>query len=140
MRVAECIGSPGVIKLVSIFLSSNIFSVLKDMSDSEASLKDEPLEAPKVKKPRSEKQQETMKQARAKKAELDQERLEEKERLKAEARFDQLLSLFDKIRLDEPTTKGVRKKQEEPDEPELEKPKVKAVANPASKEVFLRFY
>jgi hypothetical protein len=131
--------SSGVIKLVSIFLSSNIFSVLKDMSDSEASMKDEPLEAPKVKKPRSEKQQETMKQARAKKAELDQERLEEKERLKAEARFDQLLSLFDKIRLDEPTTKAVRKEPEEP-ELELEKPKVKAVAKPASKEVFLRFY
>ena len=111
------------------------------MSDSEESLKDESLEAPKVKKPRSVKQQETMKLARAKKAELDLGRLEEKERLKAEARFDQLLSLFDKIRLDEPPTpKVVRKKREEPEEPELEKPKVKAVANPASKEVFLRFY
>ncbi len=113
------------------------------LSDSEASLKDEePLEAPKVKKPRSEKQQETMKLARAKKSELDQKRLEEKERLKAEARFDQLLSLFDKIRLDEPKPAkppAVRKEHEEP-ELELEKPKVKAVAKPASKEVFLRFY
>ena len=112
------------------------------MSDSEASLKDEPLEAPKVKKPRSEKQQETVKLARAKKSELDQKRLEEKERIKAEARFDQLLSLFDKIRLDEPKPSkrpAVPKQPEEP-ELELEKPKVKAVANPASKEVFLRFY
>jgi hypothetical protein len=136
--------SSWVIKLVSIFLSSNIFSALKNMSDSEASLKDEePLEAPKVKKPRSEKQQETVKLARAKKSELDQKRLEEKERLKAEARFDQLLSLFDKIRLDEPKPSkrptSVPKQPEEP-ELELEKPKVKAVANPASKEVFLRFY
>ena len=109
------------------------------MSDSEASLKDEePLEAPKVKKPRSAKQQETMKLARAKKSELDQERLEERERLKAEARFDQLLSLFDKIRLDEPKPKP----HVAPEEPELEleKPKVKAIAKPASKEVFLRFY
>jgi hypothetical protein len=131
---------------VSIFLSSNIFSALKNMSDSEASLKDEePLEAPKVKKPRSEKQQETVKLARAKKSELDQKRLEEKERLKAEARFDQLLSLFDKIRLDEPKPSkppAVPKQPVQPEEPELEleKPKVKAVANPASKEVFLRFY
>ena len=110
------------------------------MSDSEASLKDEPLEAPKVKKPRSEKQQETVKLARAKKSELDQKRLEEKERLKAEARFDQLLSLFDKIRLDEPKPSKSPAVHKEPEEPELEKPKVKAVANPASKEVFLRFY
>ena len=115
------------------------------MSDSEASLKDEPLEAPKVKKPRSEKQQETVKLARAKKSELDQKRLEEKERLKAEARFDQLLSLFDKIRLDDPKPAKplpVPKQPVQAEEPELEleKPKVKAVANPASKEVFLRFY
>ena len=119
--------------------------MLKDMSDSEASLKDEPLEAPKAKKPRSEKQQETVKLARAKKSELDQKRLEEKERIKAEARFDQLLSLFDKIRLDEPKPSkrpGVPKQPVQPEKPELEleKPKVKAVANPASKEVFLRFY
>jgi hypothetical protein len=108
------------------------------MSDSEASLKDEePLEAPKVKKPRSEKQQETVKLARAKKSELDQKRLEEKERLKAEARFDQLLSLFDKIRLDEPKPPAVPK---QPEEPELERPKAKAIAKPATKEVFLRFY
>jgi hypothetical protein len=116
------------------------------MSDSEGSVKDEPLEAPKVKKPRTPKQQETMKLARAKKASLDQERLDEKERLKAEARFDRLLSLFDKVRIEEPppvaaAPKAVRKKREpEPEEPELEKPKLKAIAKPATKEVFLRFY
>jgi hypothetical protein len=107
------------------------------MSDSDASLKDdEPLEAPKVKKPRSAKQQETVKLARSKKAELDQGRLEEKERLKAEARFDRLLTLFDRVRVEEPPAR----KQKEPEEPELERPKVKAAANPATKEVFLRFY
>ena len=115
------------------------------MSDSEASLKDEPLEAPKVKKPRSEKQQETMKLARQKKASLDQGRLEEKERLKAEARFDKLLTLFEKVRVEEPPTpKAVLKRRQPqpvaPEEPELEKPKVKALASPPSKEVFLRFY
>jgi hypothetical protein len=118
---------------------------LKNMSDSEGSVKDEPLEAPKVKKPRTPKQQETMKLARAKKASLDQERLEEKERLKAEARFDKLLTLFDKVRVEEPPVpaalKVVRKKREpEPEEAELEKPKAKAIAKPATKEVFLRFY
>ena len=116
------------------------------MSDSEASLKDEPLEAPKVKKPRTEKQQETMKLARAKKAAIDQERLEEKERLKAEARFDRLLTLFDRVRIEEPplapaAPKAVRKVKREPEEPEeLERPKAKAIAKPATKEVFLRFY
>ena len=112
------------------------------MSDTEGSVKDEPLEAPKEKKPRTPKQQETMKLARAKKAAIDQERLEEKERLKAEARFDKLLTLFDKVRIEEPAPpalKAVRKKRE-PEEPELEKPKAKAIAKPATKEVFLRFY
>jgi hypothetical protein len=77
-----------------------------------------------------------VKLARSKKAELDQGRLEEKERLKAEARFDQLLTLFDRVRVEEPPAR----KKKEPEEPELERPKVKAAANPATKEVFLRFY
>jgi len=88
-----------------------------------------------------------VKLARGKKAALDQERLEEKERLTAEARFDRLLSLFDKVRIEEPplapaAPKAVRKKREpeEPEPEELEKPKAKAIAKPATKEVFLRFY
>ena len=133
--------SSGVIKLVSIFLFGNIFSVLKNMSDTE-----ETLEAPKEKKPRSVKQQETVKVARAKKAELDHGRLEEKERLKAEARFDKLLTLFEKVRVEEPPppTAVIKKRQPvarktEPEDEELEKPKVKATANPDTNEVFLRF-
>ena len=111
------------------------------MSDTE-----ETLEAPKEKKPRSVKQQETVKVARAKKAELDHGRLEEKERLKAEARFDKLLTLFEKVRVEEPPppTAVIKKRQPvarktEPEDEELEKPKVKATANPDTKEVFLRF-
>jgi nitric oxide reductase activation protein len=108
------------------------------MSDTE-----ETLEAPKEKKPRTVKQQETMKLARAKKAELDDERQAEKERLKAEARFDKLLTLFEKVRVEEPPIpKAVLKKRQprpEPEDEELEMPKLKATANPATKEVFLRF-
>ena len=59
----------------------------------------EGVEAPKSKTPA---QLETIKKARAKKAELDEARLTEKERLKAEARFDKLLELFDKVRIESP--------------------------------------
>ena len=86
-----------------------------------------------------------MKLARAKKAELDEQRLAEKERLKAEARFDKLLSMFESVRVESPPAvqKAVRKKPRpvpEPEDEELERPKVKATANPVTKEVFLRFY
>ena len=58
------------------------------------------MEAPK--KPKTPAQLETIKKARAKKAELDEARLGEKERLKAEARFDKLLELFEKVRVEVP--------------------------------------
>ena len=124
------------------------------MSDTE-----ETLEAPKQKKQRTPAQQETLKVARAKKAELDEHRLAEKERLKAEARFDALLKMFETVRVENPmpAPKAVKKRREpepedgepkvartkrqpEPQDEELERPKVKATANPATKEVFLRFY
>ena len=60
----------------------------------------EGVEAPK--KGKTPAQLETIKKARAKKAELDEARLGEKERLKAEARFDKLLELFEKVRIETP--------------------------------------
>jgi hypothetical protein len=60
-------------------------------------------------------QLENVKKARAKKQELDDSRIQEKERLKAEARFDKLLELFEKVRVEEPVLKPV------PEEPVLKK-------------------
>ena len=60
------------------------------------------VEAPKTRPPKTEAQLENVKKARVKKAENDQARIDEKERLKAEARFDRLLELFDQVRLGDP--------------------------------------
>ena len=85
-------GSGGSIAIAT----ENIFaySTVDMTEDSEG------VEAPKPTK--SPAQLETIKKARAKKAELDEARLGEKERLKAEARFDRLLELFDKVRIESP--------------------------------------
>jgi hypothetical protein len=61
---------------------------------------DDSVEAPK--KGKTPAQMENVKKARTKKAENDEARLAEKERLKAEARFDKLLELFDKVRVESP--------------------------------------
>ena len=60
------------------------------------------VEAPKIRPAKTEAQLENVKKARVKKAENDQARIDEKERLKAEARFDRLLELFDQVRLGDP--------------------------------------
>ena len=103
-------------------------------------------------------QLETIKKARAKKAENDEARLAEKERLKAEARFDKLLELFEKVRVEPPEpepeppkkTPSRRKPkpkpepvEEEPYEEEepagVQKPKVQVRADPNVKTINLRF-
>ena len=75
----------------------------------------EGVEAPKPTKTPA--QLETIKKARAKKAENDEARLAEKERLKAEARFDKLLELFEKVRVEAP--------EPEPEPPPVKKAKPK---------------
>ena len=110
---------------------------------------DESVEAPK--KPKTPAQLENVKKARAKKAELDEARLGDKERLKAEARFDKLLELFDKVRIETPESvpeppKKTKPKpkpvpvEEEPDEEQgVQKPKVKVKAEPNTRTINLRF-
>ena len=103
-------------------------------------------------------QLETIKKARAKKAENDEARLAEKERLKAEARFDKLLELFEKVRVEapaeveevkpKPKSKPKPKAKPEPVEEEqyeeeedagVQKPKVQVRADPNVKTINLRF-
>jgi len=81
------------------------------------------VEAPK-KSTKSPAQLETIKKARDKKAELDKSRLEERERLKAEARFDKLLELFDQVRIQQPEVPEAKvpRLAPEPEEP-VEKPR-----------------
>ena len=107
----------------------------------------EGVEAPK--KGKTPAQLETIKKARAKKAELDDARLGEKERLKAEARFDKLLELFEKVRIEtpEPPVKKPKPKPkplaeesyEEEEDAGVQKPKVKVRADPNAKTINLRF-
>ena len=101
-------------------------------------------------------QLETIKKARAKKAELDDARLGEKERLKAEARFDKLLELFEKVRIETPEPPPAVKKvasrrkatppkplveesYEEEEDAGVQKPKVKVRADSNAKTINLRF-
>lgn len=109
----------------------------------------EGVEAPK--KGKTPAQLETIKKARAKKAELDEARLGEKERLKAEARFDKLLELFEKVRIETPEPPPPVKKPkpkpkplaeesyEEEEDAGVQKPKVKVRADPNAKTINLRF-
>ena len=96
-------------------------------------------------------QLETVKKARAKKKENDEARIQEKERLKAEARFDRLLELFDKVRVEEPPEPKRKPKpapireaepeaEDEEEEP-VQKPKPKAVIkrSPTTGAINLRF-
>ena len=86
------------------------------------------MEAPK--KPKTPAQLETIKKARAKKAELDEARLGEKERLKAEARFDKLLQLLDVVRIE--TSEPVP----EPPPVKKSKPKPKPKPEPVAEESY----
>ena len=108
----------------------------------------ESLEAPKpVVKAKTPAQLETVKKARAKKQENDDSRIQEKERLKAEARFDRLLELFDKVRVEEPPepkrkpSKPAQPDEEEEDDEPVQRPKPKAVIkrSPTTGAINLRF-
>jgi hypothetical protein len=85
------------------------------------------VEAPK-KTSKSPAQLETIKKARDKKADLDKSRMEERERLKAEARFDKLLELFDQVRIQAPEVPEVKttRPKKPKKEPELEDPVLRA--------------
>ena len=114
-------------------------TVLKAMNDTE-----DVVEAPKVRPPKTEAQLETIKKARAKKAEHDDARIQERERLKAEARFEKLLDLFEKVRIEPPPEVPKKKRPVKPATEEdgpVQKPKPRAVveAKPQTREVFLRF-
>ena len=89
------------------------------------------VEAPKIRPAKTEAQLENVKKARVKKAENDQARIDEKERLKAEARFDRLLQLFDQVRFGDPHRPAV----EEDIRPVT---KVRP-ADVQKKDIFLRF-
>ena len=155
-RGGRYLKSSGVINCGSIgtMATENIwtYSTVAMNEDSEG------VEAPKVKVGKTPAQMETIKKARAKKAELDEARLGEKERLKAEARFDRLLSLFDKVRIEtpepvpeappkpkakpKPKPKPVPIEEESYEEEEddgVQKPKVKVRADPNVKTINLRF-
>ena len=95
----------------------------------------EAVKTPKVRPQKTEAQLETIKKARSKKAENDEARQAERERLSAERRFERLLDLFDKVRIEPP----VEVPKKEPEPVERPKPQAKLRVEPAKKEVFLRF-
>ena len=104
------------------------------------------VEAPKIRPAKTEAQLENVKKARVKKAENDQARIDEKERLKAEARFDRLLELFDQVRLGDPQRPPVEEVPVTKVRPAVEvtptkvRPAVEVVPDKVQmKEVFLRF-
>ena len=111
----------GSLASMVLWLQKKYFAtVLWNMADTEES-----VEAPKPTKTPA--QLEAVKEARAKKAENDEARMQERERLRAEARFEKLLDLFEKVRI-------------EPPPPDVQKPpRVAVKAKPETKEVFLRF-
>ena len=100
------------------------------------------VEAPKTRPPKTEAQLENVKKARVKKAENDQARIDEKERLKAEARFDRLLELFDQVRLGDPhrPVEEVRPVRPAVEDVRPVRPAVEVIPDKVQKkEVFLRF-
>ena len=102
------------------------------------------VEAPKTRPPKTEAQLENVKKARVKKAENDQARIDEKERLKAEARFDRLLELFDQVRLGDPQRPAVEEVRPVRPVEEVTPTKVRRAVQVIpdkvqKKEIFLRF-
>ena len=102
------------------------------------------VEAPKIRPAKTEAQLENVKKARVKKAENDQARIDEKERLKAEARFDRLLELFDQVRLGDPQRPPVEEVRPVRPVEEVTPTKVRRAVEVIpdkvqKKEVFLRF-
>ena len=113
----------------------------------------EPLEKPRPKKVLSEAQLANLEKGRARKREIQAKTVEEKETKKMEDRFDKLLQMFEAIRLPPPEVMEKKVKAKPPpveedevsdEEPapkpkRIEKPRVKAIAQPDTKQIFLRF-
>ena len=114
----------------------------------------EPLEKPRAKKQLSEAQLANLQKGRDRKKEIQAQTAEEKMSKKMEDRFDKLLTMFESVRLPPPEVQEAIKAkkvapepepEEEPEEePEpkpkrIEKPRVRAIAQPNTKEIFLKF-
>jgi len=114
----------------------------------------EPLEKPRTKKQLSEAQLANLQKGRDRKKEIQAQTAEEKLSKKMEDRFDKLLTMFESVRLPPPEVQEALKvkkvkaavpepESEEEPEPEppkkIEKPRVRAIAQPDTKQIFLRF-
>lgn len=114
----------------------------------------EPLEKPRTKKQLSEAQLANLQKGRDRKKELQAQTADEKLSKKMEDRFDKLLTMFESVRLPPPEVQEALKvkkvkaavpepESEEEPEPEppkkIEKPRVRAIAQPDTKQIFLRF-
>lgn len=117
----------------------------------------EPLEKPRAKKAMSEAQLANLQKGRDRKKEIQALTAEEKLSKKMEDRFDRLVEMFSAVRLPPPEVQEAIKAkkvkaaapepepEEEPEEePEpkpkrIEKPRVRAIAQPNTKEIFLKF-
>lgn len=114
----------------------------------------EPLEKPRAKKQLSEAQLANLQKGRDRKKEIQAQTAEEKLNKKMEDRFDRLVEMFSAVRLPPPEVQEAIKAKkvapvpepdEEPEEePEpkpkrIEKPRVRAIAQPNTKEIFLKF-
>ena len=111
----------------------------------------EPLEKPRTKKQMSEAQLANLQKGRDRKNEIQAHSAEEKLSKKMEDRFDKLLTMFEAVRLPPPEVQEalkVRKVKVSAPEPEeepedvptrIEKPRVRAIAQPETKQIFLKF-
>lgn len=114
----------------------------------------EPLEKPRTKKQLSEAQLANLQKGRDRKKEMQAQTADEKLSKKMEDRFDKLLTMFESVRLPPPEVQEALKvkkvkaavpepESEEEPEPEppkkIEKPRVRAIAQPDTKQIFLRF-
>jgi hypothetical protein len=108
----------------------------------------EPLEKPRTKKQMSEAQLANLQKGRDRKKEIQAQTAEEKLSKKMEDRFDKLLTMFESVRLPPPEVqealkvKKVKAAEEEPEEDppkRIEKPRVRAIAQPDTKQIFLKF-
>jgi hypothetical protein len=117
----------------------------------------EPLEKPRAKRELSVAQLANLEKGRARKKELQVQSTEEKMSKKMEDRFDKLLTMFEAVRLPPPEIQEALKAkkvkaapppppEDESDEEEpapapkkIEKPKARVVAQPDTKQIFLKF-
>lgn len=116
----------------------------------------EPLEKPRAKKQLSEAQLANLQKGRDRKKELQAQTADEKLSKKMEDRFDKLLTMFESVRLPPPEVQEalkvkkvkaaapepedeVEEEEPEPKPKRIEKPRVRAIAQPDTKQIFLRF-